>query len=150
VLRDIPNGLRDPMIGSRWMSLNRNPWLDEPLPYGFGFALLTRVLAWLGGGNWWLTYALFNLTNLTIHGAVSFLLWRTANLLPGSEPKLVLYLYAWSPLIVLQFLINLHNDILMASFIVLAFYFLLRGRAVWALPALVAAGFVKYAAFALV
>jgi hypothetical protein len=52
-------------------------------------------------------------------------------------------------LIVLQFLVNLHNDILMASLILLAFYFLLRGRAIWVLPALIAAGLVKYVAFAL-
>jgi hypothetical protein len=52
-------------------------------------------------------------------------------------------------LIVLHFLVNLHNDLIMAALIVLAFYLILRGRVVWALPALVAAGFVKYAAFAI-
>jgi hypothetical protein len=149
VLRDIPNGLGDPMIASRWMALNRNPWLDEPLPYGFVFALITRILAWLGRGNWWLTYLFFNLLNLGVHAALSWLLWRTATLVPGADPKLVLYLYAWSPLIVLQFLANLHNDILMASLIVLAFYLLMRDKPLWSIPALVAAGFVKYVAFAL-
>jgi hypothetical protein len=149
VLRDIPNGLQDPMIASRWMSLNRNPWLDEPLPYGFAFALITRCVAWLGGGNWWLTFALFDVLNLAFHTGVALLLWKTASLIPAADPKLVLYLYAWSPLIVLQFLVNLHNDIIMAALILLAFYLQLRGRAVWSLPALIAAGFVKYAAFAL-
>jgi hypothetical protein len=149
VLRDNPSGLKDPMIATRWMQLNRNPWLDEPIPYGFGFALLTRFIAWVGSGNWWLTLALFNLLNLAIHAAVGWLLWRTAALIPGTNPKLILYLYAWSPLIVLQYLANVHNDIIMASLIVLAFYLMLSGRVAWALPAIVAAGFVKYVAFAL-
>jgi len=149
-LRDIPNSIQDPMIASRWMSLNVNPWLDEPMPYGFVFAHLTYGLAWLGGGNWWFTFALFNLLNLAIHAAVSFLLWKTAGLIPGAEPKLILYLYTWSPLIVLQFLVNVHNDIIMASLIVLAFFLLMTERVVWVLPILVTAGLVKYAAFALV
>ncbi len=150
VLRDIPQGLNDPMIASRWMSLNRNPWLDEPLPYGFAFALVTRSIATLGGGHWWRTFALFNLLNLTIHALMAYLLWRIASLIPGTDPRLVLYLYTWSPLIVLQFLMNAHNDIMMASLILLAFYLFVSKQEVWTLPALVTAGFVKYLAFALV
>lgn len=149
VLRDIPSGDQDPMIASRWMALNRNPWLDEPMPYGFGFALVTRTVAMLGGGNWFVTLILFNLINLIAHVTMSWLLWKTAALIPGVDPKLVLYLYTWSPLVVLQYLANVHNDIIMASLIVLAFYLLLKGRAAWALPALVGAGLVKHVAFAL-
>src|SRR5206468_2091043 len=102
-----------------------------------------------GSGNWWFTFGLFNLLNLAIHAGISYLLWRIAKLIPSIEPKIVLYLYSWSPLVVLQFLVNAHNDIIMASLILLAFYLLLRGRVAWSLPALVAAGFVKYAAFAI-
>jgi hypothetical protein len=150
VLRDIPEGLNDPMIASRWMELNRNPWLDEPLPYGFAFAIVARTIAWLGGGNWLFTLGLFSLLNLAIHGLMAYLLWKIAPLIPGTDPRLVLYLYTWSPLIVLQFLVNSHNDLIMASLILLAFYMIVAKRDVWALPALVAAGFVKYLAFALV
>ena len=131
------------MISTRWMQLNRNPWLDEPIPYGFGFALLTRALATVGNGNLWLTFWLFDLVNLLVHAAVAWLLWSTAHLIPGAEPKLVLYLYSWSPLVVLQYLADVHNDIIMAGLIVLAFYFLFTGRYLFSMPALVAAGFIK-------
>src|SRR5262245_36019348 len=150
VLRDTQASASDPMISNRQMQRSRNPWLDEPIPYGFGFALLTRTIAWLGNGNWWLTFTLFNLLNVGIHASVALLLWKTATRIPGATPKLIVYLYAWSPLVVLQSLANVHNDIIMASLIVLAFYFLLSGRERWATPALVVAGFVKYVAFALV
>src|SRR5262249_40371708 len=59
VLRDIPNFAADSMIQSRWMELNHNPWLDEPIPYGFAFALLARFIAWLGQGHLWATLTLF-------------------------------------------------------------------------------------------
>ena len=150
VLRDTQPEAPDPMISSQHMERNRNPWLDQPIPYGFGFALLIRAIAWLGGGNWWLTFTLFNLLNVAIHASVAVLLWKTAALIPGATPKLIVYLYAWSPLVVLQYLANVHNDIIMASLIVLAFYFLLSGRERWVTPVLVVAGFVKYVAFALV
>jgi hypothetical protein len=150
VLRDIPNALNDPMIANRWMTLNRNPWLDEPMPYGFAFALLARGVASVGGGDWWWTLAVFNLLNLVIHAGTAFLLWKLAVLIPGTDPRLALYLYAWSPLIVLQYLLNVHNDIIMAALILLAFYLVTEKRYVWVLPVLVAAGFFKYVAFALV
>ncbi len=150
VLRDIPDGTSDPLIASPWMRLNRNPWLDEPMPYGFAFASLTRAVAWLGNGNWWLTFFLFDGLNLLFHAAVSLLLWKTASHIPQANPKLVLYLYAWSPLVVLQFLADAHNDLMMAAFILLAFYLWLKERPAWVLPCIVVAGLMKYLALALI
>ncbi len=149
VLREIPNGLADPMIGSRWMGRSRNLWLDEPMPYGFAFALVTQAMAWLGGGNWWTTLFLFALLNLAFHAAIAYLLWKTVRLVSGADPKLVLYLYMWSPLVVLQFLADVHNDLIMAGLILLAFHFWMNKRAGWVFPTLILAGFVKYVAFAL-
>jgi hypothetical protein len=150
VLRDIPDSQNDSMIYNRWMELNRNPWLDEPMPYGFGFALLARIITWLGHGHWWATFILFRLLNFSMHIAIGYLLWKTAVFIPGADSKLVMYLYAWSPLVVLQYLANLHNDIIMGALILLSFSLLCRKRPTWILSVLVLAGFVKYAAFALV
>jgi hypothetical protein len=63
-LRDVDGAFHDPMINNAWMAQNRNPWLDEPTPYGFLFALVSRAIAWLGGGKFWLTLALFSFLNL--------------------------------------------------------------------------------------
>ena len=149
VLRDIPDGLNDPMIGSAWMTGNVNPWLDEPLPYGFVFAWITRGIAFLGSGYLWPTLALFTLFNLLIHASVTYLLWKTSSLLPNGDGKLVVYLYAWNPLVVLQFLANVHNDIIMGALIVLAFYLMMTRKTLWVLPTLIAAGLVKFVALAL-
>jgi len=48
---DLAIAFHDPMINNVWMARNRNPWLYTPMAYGFLFALVSRVIAWLGGGK---------------------------------------------------------------------------------------------------
>ena len=93
-LRDVDGALRDPMINHAWMARNRNPWLDEAMPYGFLFALVSRAIAWLGGGKFWLTLALFHLLNLLMHAGTALFLWKASKLLPGDNAKVMLYLYS--------------------------------------------------------
>ena len=130
-LRDITDIVDDPLVQNEWMARNRNPWLDLPLPYGFLFALISKAVAWLGHGSFWATLALFTLLNLITHAATAVLLWKAARFLPGDNANVVLYLYSWNPFVVLQYLANVHNDILVAFLVVLAAYLLLSGRPLW-------------------
>src|SRR5215831_12535859 len=150
VLRNVEGAAEDPMIQNSWMARNRNPWLDIPLPYGFLFALLARGIAWFGRGNFWITLWLFSSLNLVVHAGIAFCLWKAGNLLPGKNGKTILYLYTWNPFVVLEYLADLHNDIIVAFLIVLAAYLVLRQRPLWSLPLLVAAGLIKYVSFVLV
>src|SRR5262249_46611807 len=93
VLRNVADGSSDPMIQNGWMARNRNPWWDIPVPYGFLFSVLARVIAWLGQGNLWVTLGLFSLLNLLIHAATALVLWKAAALLPDTSGKVVFYLY---------------------------------------------------------
>ena len=140
----------DPMVYNEWMQRSRNPWLDLPLPYGFLFALIGRAIAWLGQGNFWTTLALFKLLNLMMHIGVAYLLWKASPLVPDRNVKTVLYLYTWNPLVVLEYLANVHNDILIAFFVVLAAYALVSGRSFWIIPTLTAAALIKYVTVILV
>ena len=149
VMREIPGLDSDKVINNRWMEANKNPWKDSPFPYGFGFAILTRTIAWLGAGNWWAMLALLDGVNLLVHLCMSVLLWKTVRFVPGADPRLVLYLYAWNPMVLMQSLANAHNDILMAFGILAAAYFVLRGDAKWSIPLLVVAGLIKYGALVL-
>src|SRR5262249_48331619 len=150
VLRNVADGSSDPMIQNGWMARNRNPWWDIPVPYGFLFSVLARVIAWLGQGNLWVTLGLFSLLNLLIHAATALVLWKAAALLPDTSGKVVFYLYSWNPFIVLQHLADLHNDIIVGFLVVLAAYLLLKDRPIWCLPALIAAALIKYATLVLV
>jgi hypothetical protein len=148
-LREVAANVRDPMMQNEWIRRNRNPWLDIPMPYGFLFALVSGGIAWLGRGNFWLTLVLFDLVNLAFHAGTAILLWKAGKLLPEGSGKVMLYLYAWNPFIVLQYLADLHNDIIVAFLVLLAAYCILKDRPVWSLPLLVAAGLVKYISFIL-
>jgi len=150
LLRNVDGAAEDPMIQNAWMARNRNPWLDIPMPYGFLFALLARGLAWIGGGNFWRTLCLVKCLNLLMHAGTALFLWKSSKCLPQANGKAILYLYSWNPFVVLQYLVDSHNDIIVAFLVVLAVYFLLKDRPLWSLPLLVAAGLVKYVTLVLV
>jgi hypothetical protein len=150
VLREIPGIERDPIIREEWMRANKNPWMDLPFVYGFLFAHLAKAIAWLGNGNWWLTLGLFKLVNVAAYGATAFLLVSLASRLKFERPDLVLYLFMWSPLILLHHVANAHNDLLMGFLIVAAVTLAAQQKGIWAPAALVAATMVKYVAVLLI
>src|SRR6185369_5473454 len=110
LLRTVDGALEDPMIQNEWMARNRNPWMDIPLPYGFLFALISRTIAWLGDGNFWLTLVLFNSLNVLMHAGTALFLWKAGKLLPDGSGKVMLYLYTWNPFVIFQYLADVHND----------------------------------------
>ena len=150
VLREIPGIDRDPLIREEWMRTNKNPWMDLPFVYGFLFAHLVKAIAWVGNGNWWLTLGLFKLVNVAAYGATAFLLLSLASKLKFERPDVVLYLFMWSPLILLHHIANAHNDLLMGFLIVAAVSLVAHRKGMWAPAVLVAAMMVKYVAVLLI
>jgi hypothetical protein len=150
VLRQIPGIDGDPMIRQQWMQANKNPWMDLPFVYGFLFAHLAKAIAWAGNGNWWLTLALFKLINVVAYGATAFVLFSLAGKLKFERPDVVLYLFMWSPLILLHHIANAHNDLFMGFLIVAGVWFVAHRKGVWAPALLVAATMVKYVAVLLI
>jgi len=150
VLRDIPEISRDPMINAEWMQSNKNPWLDLAFVYGFAFALLTKAIAWMGQGNWWLTLVLFKLLNVGAYALVALLIWKLAKSSGQDRPDATLYLFMWSPLVLLHHIANAHNDLLTGALIVVAVALILRGRAIWSPAVLTFATMLKYAPLPLI
>jgi predicted membrane-bound dolichyl-phosphate-mannose-protein mannosyltransferase len=74
-----------------------------------------------------------------MHAGTALFLWKSAKWLPESNGKALLYLYSWNPFVVLQYLADSHNDIIVAFLVLLAAYFLLKNRPIWSVPLLVAA-----------
>ncbi len=142
VVDDIPNWDWDKMI--------TNHWVNNPCPYGFLFALIAKWLCIPAQGNLDLTALVFKGFNLLIHGGIGWLVWLSARHLNFPHPERSLYLYLWNPLILLHQLSNGHNDIVMAFFITLAGFLVIRRAWLWVIPALVAATLVKYAAIVLI
>jgi len=100
-LGDIKGWEQDPMI--------RDHWIYNPIPYGFLFALLCRVLVKAGNGNWWLTLFLFKSVNLLAYGATAGLVWLGAKRLGHARPIIALYSFLWNPLILMHHIANGHN-----------------------------------------
>jgi hypothetical protein len=135
-LADTPNWRADPML--------REHWLYNPNPYGFLFSLLARGVCHLGGGNWWLTLALFKTVNVAAYAFTGWLVWSGARLLGHPRPLLALYVWLWNPLVLVHHIANGHNDVLVGCLVALALYLALRGALVWIIPVLVTGTLLKY------
>lgn len=133
---EIPNWQHDPMIVDHW--------IYNPDPYGFLFTILTRLLSYLGGGNWYFTLFLFKGLNALAYVATSGLIWAGARRLGHSRPVTDLYLFMWNPLILLDHIANGHNDILTGFLVALAIYLAIVGAGFWIIPVLVLATLLKY------
>src|SRR5581483_4200816 len=122
-----------------------NPlWRDAPSAYGpvwiglsslVGAALDGRVLAEV------LTYRL--IADLCHWANLGLIWWVLRRLRPGREP-LGLALYAWNPLVVLEFAGNGHNDGVMLLFVLLCFGWLARERVWLGVAALILSMATKY------
>ena len=126
-LSEIPHWKSDPMFFPEWK--------DVLSPYGFLFSEISCVFAWLGGDSRVLTTLLFKLLNAAVFGATAWLVWRGCRYfgeegergeqeaergnatprrpLPAPLSLLPLYLFLWNPLLLLHFLSDGHNDLLM-------------------------------------
>ncbi len=139
---DIPGWESDPMFTDHWV--------NNPSPYGFLFILIAKGICLLGGGHFSATLLLFKGLSLVSHFLIAFLVWSGSRHIEQKNPGLSLYLYLWSPLILLHQIANGHNDIVMALFITLALWATLTRRWIWILPSLVAATLIKYAALVVI
>ena len=146
-LREVPAS--DPAIES-WMRTSKNPWQDLPLVYGFGFAHLIRTAAWLGHGSWIWTLAILKVFNVLAYAGIGWIVWSIACELGAARPDLALYLFAWSPLILLHHIANAHNDILVGFLVVLAFHLVVFRRSLFAPACLAVAAMIKYISLPLI
>jgi len=94
LISDAPGWQDDPMF--------TRAWAPVPCVYGFLFALLTRLIAAIGGGHLELTIALFKVTSVVEFGAIAVLIRAIARRINVARVDLALYVYLWSPLIILH------------------------------------------------
>jgi hypothetical protein len=124
-------------------------WKDIPSVYGPLWTLLshgiTLVLERAGGGLWLYLLA-YKLVMLAAHMASTLLIWR---ILAAARPQYQLVgtlLYAWNPIVLIEFVASAHNDALMICLVLLAVLCTQRGHWRTAVVALVAAALVKWIA----
>lgn len=122
-------------------------WAWNPCPYGFAFAQMTKVVCHLGGGNLAVTAIIMKCINFAAYLSMGALVYFGAKRLQASRPDLSLYLYLWSPFVLIQSLANAHNDVLMTLFVMVSMFcaFATSGMlAALAAPALVVSTQIKF------
>jgi hypothetical protein len=132
----IPTFHTDPMLTGVWA------W--NPCPYGFAFAHLTRLVCDAGRGNLAVTMHLLKCINLAAFFLLGAVIYFGAKQLRLPRPDLSLYLYLWSPFVLLQSLSNAHNDVLMTLFVMTGMFFASSNLVALAIPALVVGAQIKF------
>ena len=99
--------------------INTN-WAENTSPYGPLFIFIGSALSFAGNNNLVLTLFIFKLFFILIHVFNCVILY---NIFKDSR---AVFLYGWNPLIVYEFAINGHNDVLIIFFLLLSLFFLLK------------------------
>ncbi len=122
-----------------------NPlWRDAPSVYGPVWTALSAAVGAIWGGNVLVQALVYRLIADMCHWAnLAALWWALRRLRPGGAP-FGLALYAWNPLVVVEFAASGHNDGLLIFFLLVAMGLVVRGRAWAAVAALMLSVATKY------
>jgi hypothetical protein len=122
-------------------------WALNPIPYGFAFAHICRFVVEHCNGDIHRAIDFFKATNFTAWLSLAAVVYFGAHRLKLTRPDLALYLYLWSPIVMMHSLSGCHNDVLMTLPVMTAFLcatFPQLWIAILAVPLLVVGAMVKY------
>jgi len=129
----------DPMFTDTW-SLNS-------IPYGFAFAHVCRLVCAYSNGDLHQAINLFKAMNFVAWLLLAAVVYFGARRLKLARPDVSLYLYLWSPIVMLHSLSGCHNDILM-TLPVMTGFLCATYSSLWiaalSLPLIVIGSMVKY------
>ncbi|MDQ2995673.1 MAG: polyprenol phosphomannose-dependent alpha 1,6 mannosyltransferase MptB [Chloroflexota bacterium] len=124
-------------------------WQSTPSVYGPVWTLFSHGLTLLierTGGGLWLYLLAYKLTMLAAHLASTLLIWQIARAWKPGQQVYAALLYAWNPVVLIEFVGSAHNDALMICLVLLAVLCIQRGYWRSAVVALLAAALVKWIA----
>ena len=104
--------------------LNKMPkvWEEQKIVYAPAWPLVCKVLSFLSFGSLPAALLIFKLFNLILHIFNCWLVRKT------SGKDVVGIIYALNPLILFETLTNVHNDVLLLTFILLGIYFIFKKK----------------------
>ena len=97
---------------------NTGPWIDTTSVYGPVWNIISTILISLSFGNISLGLLIFKISAICIHLLNCYLITKI------SKNNKYLILYGLNPLILIEGLTNLHNDLYVVTFILVSLYFL--------------------------
>ena len=130
------NGVSDPMFNKV-----ANCWRFEKVVYGPAWTIICTVLSWISFGNIDIALFVFKLANLAVHIINCILIYKT------TKKNLFVVLYGLNPFILFEGLTNVHNDIFIVLFILIALYAVIKKKNLFIAVACIAvATAIKYLA----
>lgn len=120
-------------------------WTHRTYPYGPLFLALSFIPSFLGFGKFVLT--LFNFKLFTVASFLSsvILIDRIMKKINPKGKLLAISFFSFNPLIIIEVLVNGHNDIFMLFFLLVSIYFLIKGKNIYSLFFLLASAGIKFA-----
>lgn len=99
-----------------------NYWSGTTVVYGAIWTLFCRIIAGLSFGSVDIGLLLLKLLNLAAHIFNCYMIYKI------SHKKIFSIIYGLNPFVLIEALSNVHNDIFVVTFILLAIYFLIRKK----------------------
>ena len=112
ILDLLKNNLGDEILASSGV------WSGITVVYGPVWVIITNLLNKFSFNSVTILMYVFKIANLIVHLGIVLLLYKLTN------KKKIAIAYAFNPLIILEFIVNSHNDVYMIFFIILAIYFI--------------------------
>lgn len=104
---------------------NSGPWKYVTVVYGPIWIIISFVLNKICFGSVTFLLYIFKIAALLIHVVNCYIIYKI------TKKKIFAILYGFNPLILIEFLINGHNDIYLLFFVLMAIYFLKNKKNIW-------------------
>lgn len=127
-----------------WLRFMR--WVHRYSPYGPLWIVYTLIPSVLGFGKFLITLITFKLFIGVFHILNSILIFKT---LSKVNPKISLLgtaFYAINPLFLIEGVVNAHNDVVHAFFVLLSLYFFAKNQVLKSFTSIVVSSLIKYIA----
>lgn len=103
-------------------------WTHRTYPYGPVWLILSLPFLFLGLGKFSLTLLSFKLLALLAYGLSCLLVYKIAQKIELKNPQLILILFAFNPMVIIEGLVAGHLDLVMLSLVFLGIWFLVNGK----------------------
>jgi hypothetical protein len=119
-------------------------WLLAPSTYGPLWAWFSALLAKISGNNLITNIFIFRVFAVASYLFSIYIFDKILQIIKIENKNLILYLYSWNPLLLMEVANNGHNDILMVALALLSLYLYLQKKYWLVLPVFILACLVKY------
>lgn len=103
-------------------------WTHRTYPYGPVWLILTIPFSFLGWGKFVITLFNFKLMFLLFHFGNIVLIYKILSIIDKKNAHLGMAFFALNPLIMIESLVNGHNEVAMLFFLLAAIYFLMTAK----------------------